>query len=194
MEIVLQYSFWWMLPIVLLSLALSALLYYRNSRESFPIWVNIGLSMFRFIVFALLGFLLLSPMLKSWKTEVQKPIIIFVQDESQSIVLNTDSSFYHNDYPQKIEGMISQLQNNYEVKTCSFGDELQSSIPYSYEALSSNMAGAMKSIYEQYAHLNIGAVIMATDGIYNKGQNPYYVAQKMKFPIYFISKLDNKFL
>ena len=190
MELVSQYSFLWMLPIVLLSLALVALLYYKNPRESFPIWVNIVLAIFRFSVFTLLGFLLLSPLLKNWKTEIQKPIILFVQDESQSIALNTDSSFYKSEYPQKVEEMIAQLQNDYEVKTFSFAEKLQTEIPFSYQGMSSNMAKAMEAIYDQYSHLNIGAMIMATDGIYNKGQNPYYYAQRMKFPMYFIGLGD----
>lgn len=190
MEIVSQYSLWWMLPIVLLSLALSTLLYYRNARESFPIWVNLILGFFRFTVFALLGFLLLSPMLKSWKTEVQKPIILFLQDESQSIALNEDSTFYRNDYPNQVESMIADLQSGYEVKTFSFGDKQFPKIPFAYQAMSTDISGALSAVYEQYGHMNIGAVIMATDGINNKGQSPYYAAQKMKFPIYFIGLGD----
>jgi hypothetical protein len=190
MEIVAQYSFWWMLPIVLLSLGLSALLYFRNARESFPLWVNISLGLFRFIVFALLGFLLLNPMLKNWKTEIQKPIIVFLQDESQSIALNADSAYYRHDYPKKVEQMIADLQNDYEVKTFSFADKLNPDIAFSYNGLSTNIAGAIKTIYNQYGHLNIGALIMATDGIYNQGQNPYYLSRKMKFPIYFIGLGD----
>ncbi len=190
MEIVTQYSLWWMLPIVLIALGLSALLYYRNARESFPTWVNFSLGFFRFVVLSSLGFLLLSPMLKSWKTEVQKPIILFLQDQSQSIRLNADSTFYKNAYPKQMESMIAELQNQYEVKAFSFDKNLNNSVSYQFDGLSSNMAGSMKSIYQQYAHLNIGALIIATDGIYNQGQNPYYIAQKMKFPIYFIGLGD----
>jgi len=190
MEIVTQYSLWWMLPIVLLSLGLSALLYYRNTRESFPIWVNIGLGLFRFVIFTILGFLLLSPMIKTWKTEVRKPIILFLQDESQSIVLDADSSYYLKQYHEEINKMMGRLQDDYELKTLSFDDKLHKGVSFKYQGLSTDIAGALKSLYDQYAHLNIGALIVATDGIYNKGQNPYYSAQKMKFPIYFIGLGD----
>lgn len=190
MEIVSQYSLWWMLPIVILSFGLSLLLYYRNSRESFPAWVNFGLGTLRFTVFMFLGLLLLSPMLKSWTTEVQKPIIIFVQDESQSIVLNSDSSFYKNEYPEKVNGLISSLQEKYEVKAFSFAENLKKNTSFSYGGLNTDITGAMNSIYEQYSHMNIGAVVVATDGIYNKGQNPLYAMRRMKFPIYFIGLGD----
>ena len=190
MDIVAQYSLWWMLPIVLISMGLSALLYYHNGREHFPAWVNFLLGLFRFSVFSLLGFLLLSPMLKSWKTEVQKPMILFLQDASQSIVLNADSSYYRTKYLSQIETIVNELQNDYEVKTFSFDKVLKNGILNEFNGSYSNMAGAINSLYQQYAHLNIGALIVATDGIYNQGQNPYYVAQKMKFPIYFIGLGD----
>ena len=190
MEIVTQYSLWWMLPIVLIALGLSALLYYRNARESFPIWVNISLGLLRFSVFTILGFLLLNPMLKSWTTEVQKPIILLLQDESQSVVLNADSNFYKDEYPEKINKLISDLQGKYEVKTFSFSDKLKSGVPFRFNGLNTNLSGAVNSLYDQYSQMNIGAIIIATDGIYNKGQNPLYAMRKVKFPIYFIGLGD----
>ena len=190
MEIVTQYSLWWMLPIVLISLGLSVLLYYRNAREHFPLWANFVLGFFRFFAFTLLGFLLLSPMLKNWKTEIQKPIIILLQDESESIVLNGDSTFYKNEYIPKVEKLISQMQDKADVKVFSFAESLNSGLHNSYNGLNTNISHALNSINDQYGHLNIGAVIMATDGLYNRGQNPYYATKKMKFPIYFIALGD----
>lgn len=190
MELVSEYSFWWMLPIVLLSLALSALLYYRNSREDFPIVWNIILGLVRWLAFSFLGFLLLSPMLKSWTEEIQKPIIIVLQDESQSIALNADSNYYRNDFPPQMQEMVSDIEVDYEVKTFSFAQSIQSQIPYQFKGKSTDMSGALQAIYEEYSHMNIGALIVATDGIYNQGQNPYYLAKKMQFPIYFIGLGD----
>ncbi len=190
MEIVTQYSLWWMLLVVLLSLVLSALLYYKNPRDHFPIWVNIILGVFRFTIFSLLGFLLLNPMLKSWKTEIQKPIILVLQDDSRSITMNADSSDYKTEYPKQMEGLIAQLQEKYEVKTFSFSEKIKSGVKYEFNGVATNIAAALSSVHEQYGHLNIGAVVMATDGIYNRGQNPYYASQKLKFPIYFIALGD----
>ena len=190
MEILTQYSLWWMLPVILVSALLTALLYYRNPRESFPLWANILFSFLRFSVFVILGFFFLNPMIKSLKSEVQKPIILFLQDDSHSIVLNSDSNYYRNDYPAEIEKLMTGLQEKYQLKAFSFASELGKSGDFEFKGETTNLSKALKSLYEQYAHLNIGALIVATDGIYNQGQNPYYVARSMKFPIYFIALGD----
>jgi hypothetical protein len=190
MEIVTQYSLWWMLAVVVLATAFSLLLYFRNPREDFPRWLNIVLGLFRFSVLLLIGFMLLGPMLKSRKTEVQKPVILFLQDNSESIVLTADSAFYRSDYPKQIRELLSDISAGYELKRFSFSDKLNPATDFDFSGKTTNLSSAMKSVYDQYAHLNVGAMIIATDGIYNQGSNPYYLSQKMKFPVYFIALGD----
>jgi len=45
-------------------------------------------------------------------------------------------------------------------------------------------------IETRYANRNLGAVILATDGLYNKGSNPVYASEKIKSPIYTIALGD----
>ena len=42
----------------------------------------------------------------------------------------------------------------------------------------------------RYANRNIGALIVASDGIYNKGSNPYYAADKIRFPVFTVAMGD----
>jgi hypothetical protein len=48
----------------------------------------------------------------------------------------------------------------------------------------------MKQVYDLYSNQNLGAVVLASDGIYNEGSNPVYTAAKIAAPIYTIALGD----
>jgi hypothetical protein len=45
------------------------------------------------------------------------------------------------------------------------------------------MGELMSYLQEQYRGQNVGAVILATDGAYNRGKNPLYVPGDLKAPL-----------
>ena len=45
-------------------------------------------------------------------------------------------------------------------------------------------------IETRFSNRNVGAVVIASDGLYNKGQNPLYSATQNKFPVYTIALGD----
>src|ERR1051325_8056097 len=81
---------------------------YRNDNVFSGIhpWLKRILTGLRFLFITLLAFLLLTPLIKTLTRQTEKPIIIIAQDNSQSIIINKDSSFYRNEYPQKLRAMI----------------------------------------------------------------------------------------
>ena len=179
------YSFWWLIPVFLLSFALAALLYFRNPREDFPKWVSILLASFRFIVFSLLGFLLISPLIKSWQSEVEKAKIIIVKDDSKSMILYGDSAKLYNSTNEVLNGLSKKLSDKFEVVNYSFGKEIhKSAIDNNFNKLRTDISHVFTTILEKYKYRNVGAVILASDGIYNIGNNPIYSSTYSKFPIY----------
>ena len=54
----------------------------------------------------------------------------------------------------------------------------------------SNISEFLKYIYDLYSNQNLGAIIMATDGIYNEGSNPIYAGAKLTAPIYTVALGD----
>ncbi|MFT7589510.1 MAG: hypothetical protein ACI959_001729, partial [Limisphaerales bacterium] len=65
----------------------------------------------------------------------------------------------------------------------------QEGIP-AFDAKSTNISGALQSLYDLYANRNVGAVILATDGIYNAGSNPGYSRSQLAAPVYTIGLGD----
>jgi len=144
----------------------------------------------RFTLITLLAFLLLKPLLTTVFREVEKPVIILAQDNSESLITSNDSSFYRNDYRTAFEEMRSALEENYEVVEYAFGDKVVDSLNWQFDHKQTDISNLIDELYTRYSNRNIGAVVMATDGIVNKGSSPLYLSTQLKAPIYTIALGD----
>jgi hypothetical protein len=143
----------------------------------------------RFLVVSVLAVLLLSPFIRTRETTTFKPIVAVVQDNSESI----RSSFSSQDsaaYFTKLQRIIDKLSSRYEVVTYTAGDQLTKSSLYPLTDKVTNLSGAIDDLNDLYYNRNLGAVIIASDGIYNQGINPIYSAAKAPYNIYSIALGD----
>lgn len=148
---------------------------------------------FRFIAVALLSFLLLAPLLKTINREVEKPVIIVAQDNSESLVIGNDSAFYRKQYKQNLQKLIDELGDKYEVRSYSFADkvkEMNAADSLKFNEKQTDISELFNEIETRYSNRNVGAVIIASDGLYNKGANPVYTSLKVKVPVYTIALGD----
>lgn len=149
---------------------------------------------FRFFTVTILSFLLLSPLLKKSSEIVEKPLILFAQDNSLSIAMGKDSLYYKKNYPVSLYKLIDQLGKKNEIVTFSFGEKLNNTVKTSFSEKTTDISEVFDEFISRYSNRNVGAMILATDGIYNKGSNPFYVAQKLTFPVYTIALGDTLLL
>lgn len=174
---------------MLLGLAFAALLYYRDrSFREQSNTLNWLLGLVRFVVVSLLAILLLTPLLRRLSTDRQDPIVIFLQDESESIgrSLPADSATYRNN----LETLQENLRENYEVKVFGFGKDLLEDPNYDFQQKSTNLSKALRTVNDLYSNQNVGAIILASDGIYNEGSNPLYLNLDLNTPIHTIALGD----
>jgi len=82
----------------------------------------------------------------------------------------------------KINQLVNNLKDNYEVKTIAFGNEIQPDSALTFKQKQSNLESVLNEIENNYSNKNLGAVIMATDGIYTKGNSPLESAKNLKVP------------
>ncbi|MEM1321854.1 MAG: hypothetical protein AAGG75_16460 [Bacteroidota bacterium] len=189
-NISLQYPSWFIILCLALGLGYALLLYYRDKtfREQSP-RLNMALGFIRFLTVSLLSLLLLSPLIKSLVTEVKKPVVVLAQDQSESVVADLDTVALDG-YKQSVRQLSEALSENYELKEYAFGNEVREGIDFSFQDKVSNISKVLKSIYDLYSNQNLGAVILATDGIYNEGSNPVYASTKLAAPIYTVALGD----
>lgn len=138
----------------------------------------------------LLLFLLINPILRRNNRVVQKPIIGILMDQSQSIALQPNGKKYVQEIPSKIQKIKDQLEEQFEVKTYSFAQELNDSISNQWNGKASNISRAMEQFQEKMEGQNVGALLISSDGIVNQGKNPWYVAQQITYPVYALALGD----
>ncbi len=148
------------------------------------------MAVFRGLTIAVIAFLLLNPMVRTTTHHSEKPIIIFAQDNSLSVITGTDSNFYRSEYPQTMNSMLDRISSSFAVDKYTFGESLNKDFQIDYSDKLTDISALFRDINSKYAGQNVGALILATDGIYNRGLNPLYSTDKFHFPIYTIALGD----
>lgn len=189
-KIITEYPLWFLLFCVILGAGITVLLYYRNKRYRFPRLLERILAVIRFLMVTLLSFLLLSPLIKTSVRSVEKPVIVFAQDNSNSIVINKDSAYYHSLYPKDLDQFINALKEDYNVKEFSFGDKVRDTLKVNFKDKTTDISAVLDELKVRYSNRNVGAVILATDGLYNKGENPLYSLSQVAYPVYTVALGD----
>ncbi len=190
MQIITEHSVWWLFPAFLLALGLTLLLYWKERRNEFTATQKIILALLRFGGIFLSLLLLLHPMILRKVEQRENPVIIIAQDNSQSLVSTRDSGFIRHEYLEKLAAMREKLSRKYEVKSLLFGDKVEEGEQAAFSRLTTDISAVGRTIYRQYANRNPGAIILATDGIFNRGINPLFTFDKLHSPVYAIALGD----
>lgn len=196
MNIVSQYP-WWMYFLCFLLGALYAFALYRKDKKlaDFSSVLQRFLAFLRFLTVSLLAILLLAPLLKYITKRVEQPIVIIAQDNSASIIQNKDSSFFKNEFNQTLEKLTAKLQADFQVEHFYFDEELKpkaDSLP-NYKGPETNFQELFEGLEARFVNRNVGAVLLISDGIYNRGANPAFQSFNQPFPVYSLALGDTTF-
>jgi hypothetical protein len=166
------------------------ILYFKTPHGDNARWLIWLLMAFRFLSVSIIAFLLTSPFIRKTEETVQKPIIIIGIDNSSSIMMTRDSLFTRNTFPEKINRLGELLSAKYEPVIYSFGERVSGGFSGRYEEKETNISAFLSDISDRYYNRNVGALILATDGIYNSGSDPFYTSGRFLFPVYTIALGD----
>jgi len=180
-------KYWFILLVAILLAAIGVvfLLYFRNkaNKELSKTQVRILMSL-RFLSFFLLAFLLLSPFLRNLKKVVQNPIIVLAWDNSASITSLSDSLNAKAQFSSIQTEITNKLGTDFELVEYTFGESSNTSKQLNFNEKKSDYSELISSVSSNHYNQNIGALIVAGDGIYNQGKNPINLLNEVSFPIY----------
>lgn len=177
-------SGWWT-PVCLLLGLLYGWLMYRQP-VSLGKRVRYALFAVRALAVFLLSFLLVSPLIRSVAYNPQKPLILVAQDNSASIKLFSKEK----DFTGALSQLKQQLGDQYDVREFNFSGDLKDGLSDKFNGQQTNISAAIHQLNERYVNQNIGALVLATDGIYNQGADPRYEAKNLKTSIYTVALGD----
>ncbi|MDB5135439.1 MAG: hypothetical protein JWP37_2042 [Mucilaginibacter sp.] len=184
-------SGWWTLVCLLLGLLYAWLMY----RQPVSLGKNVRYWLFalRTIVVLIVSFLLIAPLVRSVSYNPQKPLVLIAQDNSESIKLfglTPNPSPKERDLNAALFNIKQQLGDQYDVREFNFDRDLHDGLSSKFDGKQTNISSAIQQLNERFVNQNIGALILASDGLYNQGNDPRYEAKNLKTSIYTIALGD----
>ena len=156
-------------------------MYFRDKRFSeHKSWMVLALGFLRFLAVSGIAFLLLGPLLKVNNNQVKNPVVVLMQDNSESLGSN----------PSILKDLENKLSTDYQTDAFHFSTDIEPELTDSLIGPSTNLSNVFEFVDETYANQNLGAIVIETDGIFNEGQNPIYQNTGFSAPVYFIAKGD----
>ena len=175
----------WMLALALLAgLAAATVLYVRNKKQHYGKALNAILFALRTLIVGLVVLLLFNPLIRQKFSSVETPILILAHDNSSSVVLCKDSAFYKNDYQTQFEAFRKGLNADFQVDEYLFGEEVRDFDQLDFSDQLTDLSSLLNTLDRRYYKRNVGAVLLFSDGIYNRGFEPELVAENFPFPIH----------
>lgn len=165
---VIDYPWYFVLLCLLAGAAYAAGLYFMGHRR-FGKGVNALLAGLRFMAVTIIALLLLAPVAKRTVHERQKPRVVLEEDCSLSVQMSADSAFTLMDLWDDLEAAGCQLMLNADAshaEQTDLGELLDRISP------------------------DVMAVVLSSDGINNRGQNPTTVAERLGIPVYTVALGD----
>ena len=163
---------------------LAMVLYFRNRKQHY----GKPLTAVLFVLRALIGFgvvmLLFNPYIRQKASTVEQPTVVLVHDNSASIVLSKDSTFFKEDYPRQLAAFSEALQHDFRVDEYLFGQEVRDFDQLDFSDQLTDLSAALQNIDRRYYKRNVGAVLLLSDGIYNRGFEPLLLTERFVFPIH----------
>lgn len=162
----LEYPWYFVLLCLLLGVLYAGTMYFvgRNRFSRSLQWL---LAALRMLAVSAIAFLLLSPMVRRTVHERQQPLIVLADDRSLSVAASADSAF-------SLQPLAERLDGDFRTVYATNVDK-----PHQTDL------GALLDVPRDAA-----AIVLASDGIYNRGQNPVSVAERLGIPVYTVALGD----
>lgn len=166
-------------------------LYYKENNSVFSKSNKVLLAFLRGLTIAILIFILANIFFKSYSKVIEKPIVVFIQDNSNSIVLASDSSFIKKEYFNNIQILNDDFKKSADYVFYTFDENLILNGELNFKGYLTNISKALEEISLRYENRNLAAIILASDGIINTGRIEFdEVINKLNVPIYSIGLGD----
>jgi len=181
-------SGWWVPVCLILGLLYAWLLY----RQPVSLGKNfkLGLAAIRAVVVFIIAMLLVSPLIKTAKYSPQKPLVLIAQDNSSSINTFKPTGFNAAQLANNLSKLKQELGDKYDVQEFNFSKDLSNGLSDQFNGKQTDIANALHQLNNRFVNQNIGALVLATDGLYNQGNDPQYEAKNIKTSIYTIALGD----
>lgn len=174
----------WFIAVCILTGVVYAFLLYRRSKanrvfEEYPVLRTL-LAVIRATLVAFIAFLLLGPFINNTSFNSEKPLVVIGVDESRSTA--SDSA----QVSDALNGLRSKLSDKFDLEVLSVGErtKLKKGDSLRFQAKSTDLASYLNHVSTEFPDKNLAAGVLITDGIYNKGANPFFTSRQLAHKVF----------
>ncbi len=183
----------WLLFILLgLIFIFLTVLFYKYTIPPLPTLRKLFLSVVRSLALTLLLFVIFEPIISFINIENKKPTVAVLLDNSQSMTVSEKSAQQMSELRKILDSKI--FENNLKGTALTYftfssgltklKEYFSGAVNYSGEV--TDIAAALNSLKDDTKNENLQAVVLISDGNYNQGKNPVYLAEDLNVPVYTI--------
>lgn len=181
----------WMVIICLAAGLIYGTLHYYKSRQfsdKGP-WLTRLLFILRSLAVTLIALLLLAPLLKYFVSTEEDPVWVIAADNSASLSMVQDSLEL-----KDLMNNLADAGSDYRLdrEFILFGEEVRDGdvSEMDFSDRSTDISSLLEYINNTYDGRNLAGVLIATDGIVNRGGNPIYTPIRHSAPMHFVALGD----
>ena len=94
--------------------AFAMVLYFRNRKQHYGKPLTITLFVLRTLIGGIVTMLLFNPFFRQRVSTLEQPTIVLAHDNSASIALSKDSTFFKTDYPQRFADFREEMNGDFQ--------------------------------------------------------------------------------
>ena len=166
----------------------------RSTGQGLPTWGRWAMGLMRFCALGIVGFLLLEPLIQSVAYDEEKPVAIVLVDESASILARNDAA-----EADTLNGWTADLIQDLngrglEVECYGFAGELRPIVEadsaFHWDGAQTNLNAAIRALAPRIENRNVAGIVLASDGLINRGASPVYGVQWPNLPVWTVGLGD----
>ncbi|MEY4110520.1 MAG: hypothetical protein RLZZ46_875 [Bacteroidota bacterium] len=186
MSLVSEYPAWiWVIPPFISFL----ITWWFYRKKGFPEgsagWAKILMWGGRFFGLTILILLLTEPLIRTSATVYEKPIVAVLADNSRSIMLSANAQKDSLALSNILKQLPSDLADKADVRIFSLGEGLSAWTDSSrFNGKVSDIAYSLDQVSSAFGGLNLAAVLLLSDGLYNRGEDPVNAVRRVKAPVF----------
>lgn len=192
--IVSDYPWYYTAACIVFAAVLAAVSYYRNKKfAEFPPYRVWMLAAFRFLAMLLIAMLLLDIFIRRTTQRTEKPVLAIAVDNSESMLMRgTQAKDSMRGFKAALSSMADNLSEKYNVRIFGFGDDcnLTDIQSLTFHDKYTDFSSMLETMNSTLYNTNTGALVICSDGIINRGQNPVYAATSLGKKIYTVTLGD----
>lgn len=99
-------------------------------------------------------------------------------------------NFDLSEYLAEKEAFLAELSTRFDVRRYRFGESFGPADSLGFDERMTDMAAVFSGIRDRYSNRNVGAVVLASDGLFNRGRHPAHLAESAPYPLYTLALGD----